>query len=53
MKSGNYSGLSSRDSGKRPREEFEKAGSNLTFELLQKAALLRISQILRRVLDSD
>ena len=34
-------------------KNLKKAGSNVTVELLQKAALLGTSRILRRVLDSD
>jgi len=35
------------------QKNLKKAGSNVTVELFQKAALLGTSQILRRVLDSD
>ena len=34
-------------------KNLEKAGSNVAVELLEKAALLGTSRILRRVLDSD
>jgi len=34
-------------------KNLKKAGSNVTVELLQKAALLGTSRILRRVLNSD
>ena len=34
-------------------KNLEKAGSNVAVELLQKAALLGTSRILRRILDPD
>jgi len=39
--------------GKGLDKNLKKAGSNVAVELLQKAALLGTSRILRRVLDSD
>ena len=38
---------------KRLEKNLKKAGSNVAVELLQKAALLGTSRILRRVLDSE